>query len=149
MPYSRRRAFVKRVRHRRPPRKAWFSAWIRAVAAFAAFLIAGDHGLASLHQALTAHEVCAEHGELVHTGSVRSNVASHERVPAVQGATEVEAEHHHCGTVPASPKRAPTVSASSELAVAPLADDPTSASLPAPVPATDVLAFAPKQSPPA
>ncbi|HEX6766723.1 MAG TPA: hypothetical protein VF103_14615 [Polyangiaceae bacterium] len=136
------------MRHRRPPRKAWFSAWLRAVAAFATLLIAGDHALASLHQALTAHEVCPEHGELVHTGSVRLRVATHDAGPSVQGA-EVEAEHHHCGTVPASPTRAPTVSASSELAVAPLADEPTSASLPAPMPATDVLAFAPKQSPPA
>jgi hypothetical protein len=128
---------------------ARLSGWLRAFAAFAAFLIAGDHGLASLHQALTAHEVCAEHGELVHADSTRSVVTARGSVPAVDATDEVEAEHHHCGAVPASPTRAPVVSVSSECAVAALDRLQPSASLPASVPATDVLAFAPKQSPPA
>jgi hypothetical protein len=137
------------VRLFRTSRKGWFSAWVRAAAALFAFLVAGEHGFASLHQALTAHEVCAEHGELVHADSLHSASVPRGVVPAVDVAAEVEAEHHHCGAVPAAPTRAPVVSAATECFAALPAVVPTSASPLAMVPAADVLAFAPKQSPPA
>jgi hypothetical protein len=129
-------------------RRAWLAATLRAIAAFAAFLVAGDHGLASLHQALTVHETCAEHGELVHAGSTGRAAEAPSSVPAVDRGTGVEEEHHHCGAVPAAPTRAPVASGSSELATASLDGCVTSAVHVEAHPAADVLAFAPKQSPP-
>jgi hypothetical protein len=130
-------------------RKTSATAWIRAVAAFVALLVAGDHGLASFHQALTAHEVCAEHGELVHSASAHAGAGRHGSVPAVEPGAAAEADHHHCGAVPAAPTRAPAVTGSEAVAAPPLALVTFSASFESAAPAAHVLAYAPKQSPPA
>jgi hypothetical protein len=124
------------------------SAWIRALAALAALLVAGEHGLASMHQALTAHEVCAEHGELVHSGELEGTTVSHASVPAAEPGASAEAAHHHCGAVPAAPLRAPAA----RVQAAVLAPEPTifaqAESFESVVSTPDVLAFAPKLSPP-
>jgi hypothetical protein len=137
------------VRQRRSPRPSGFSAWFRAIAALAALLIAGDHGLASLHQALTAHEVCAEHGELVHAESVRASFVARTSVPAVDAADQVEAAHHHCGAVPAAPTRAPLVHDSIATLDSAFGQPEPTIVVSIAVPPADVVAFAPKQSPPA
>ena len=137
------------VRLIRGPRTTWTTAWIRAVAAFVAFLVAGDHGLASFHQALTAHEVCAEHGELVHTAAGHEGVGRHGSVPAVEQGAGAEADHHHCGAVPAAPTRALAVTRSEALAAPPLAVAAFSVSFESAALTAHVLAYAPKQSPPA
>jgi len=79
------------VRLPRDPRKTWTTAWIRAVAAFVAFLVAGDHGLASFHQALTAHDVCAEHGEFVHAASTHVEATLRGSGPGVEQGRAAEA----------------------------------------------------------
>ena len=136
------------MKRRGAARRAWLSAMVRAIAAFAAFLVAGDHSLASLHQALTAHETCAEHGELVHAGSGKRTSNALGSVPAIESGAGVEDDHHHCGAVPAAPTRAPVVSHSSEVVGASFGA-PMASATPVVVLATaDVLAFAPKQSPP-
>jgi hypothetical protein len=121
---------------------------VRAFAAFAALLVGADHGLASLHQALTAHEVCAEHGELVHAGELVRKAASHSGVAAVEPGASVEATHHHCGAVPAAPLRAPAPSVQASI----LAPEPTiyvrADAFESVVSTRDVLAVAPKLSPP-
>ena len=137
------------VRLTKSSRKTSATAWIRAVAAFVAFLVAGDHGLASFHQALTAHEVCAEHGELVHTASTHEGVGRHGSVPAVEQGAGAEADHHHCGAVPAAPTRAPAVTRSEAVAEPPLALATFLVSFESAALALHVLAYAPKQSPPA
>lgn len=136
---------------RRPSdsRHTFTSAWIRAVAAFVALLVAGDHGLASFHQALTAHEVCAEHGDLVHETSTHAGpVALGSGVGVEQGAS-AEEDHHHCGAVPAAPTRAPVVAGSETVSAPPLALARASKSFEGAAPSADVLTYAPKQSPPA
>jgi hypothetical protein len=137
-----------RVTERRSSQRARFSAWIRTVAALAAWLIAGEHSLASLHQILTVHEVCAAHGELVHADETHGTIASHRSTPAFESGAQAEAEHHHCGTVPAAPLRAPAVGAPSECAPAPVAVFESFESFERELPTADVLAFAPKLSPP-
>jgi len=137
------------VRQSRSSRNAGLSAWIRAVAALAVVLIAGDHSLASLHQALTVHEVCAEHGELVHEGGAHVGTTAPGSVPAVESGAVAEEEHHHCGVVPAAPTRAPAVAAAFECAAAPLAALGSFESFESELPTPNVLAFAPKLSPPA
>jgi hypothetical protein len=136
------------MKRRRPARSPLARALLRLVAAFAAFLVAGDHGLASLHQALTPHETCAEHGELAHRGAESVRADSPSPVPAFERNTGAEGEHHHCGTVPAAPLRAPTAADQSELAFAPFGGFVPQAEGVALLCAADVLAFAPKQSPP-
>jgi hypothetical protein len=124
------------------------SVWVRALAALAALLVAGEHSIASLHQALTAHEVCAEHGELVHAAEHEARTVSHASVPAVEPGASVEASHHHCGAVPAAPMRAPAPSAQTAI----LAPEPgifaQAESFESVDSTPDVLAFAPKLSPP-
>jgi hypothetical protein len=112
-------------------------------------LIAGEHSLASLHQILTVHEVCAAHGELVHAGEAHGAIAPHGTEHAWESGAQAEAEHHHCGTVPAAPLRAPAVDAPSDCAPAPVAVFESFDSFDGDLPTPDVLAFAPKLSPPA
>jgi hypothetical protein len=112
-------------------------------------LIAGEHSLASLHQILTVHEVCAAHGELVHAGGAHGAIAPHGTEHAWESGAQAEAEHHHCGTVPAAPLRAPAVDAPSDCAPAPVAVFESFDSFDGDLPTPDVLAFAPKLSPPA
>jgi hypothetical protein len=122
-------------------------AWLRFVAALALALFAGDHVLPALHYGLVAHELCPEHGRLEHTSDRAQSRARHDAGPAYAAGGD---EHHeHCGSVPASPPRAP-VSGETALVfnLAPAAREesalPSTAVLTA-----DVVAFAPKQSPPA
>jgi hypothetical protein len=129
-------------------RKAVVSAWIRAVAAFVVFVVAGDHSLASLHQALTVHEVCAEHGELVHDGGAHGATTAPNSAPTAEPGAFAEDEHHHCGVVPAAPTRSAAVGAADECPLANLAVVETFDSFEADLPTADVLAFAPKLSPP-
>lgn len=136
------------MRLRRPPQKAAVSAWIRAIAAFVVVVVAGDHSLASLHQALTAHAVCAEHGELVHGGAAHVAPTAPSSAPAVAPGALAEEEHHHCGVVPAAPTRSPAVQAAAECPAAALALAESFRSFESDLPAPDVLAFAPKLSPP-
>ena len=124
------------------------SVWARALAALAALLVAGEHGIASLHQALTAHEVCAEHGELVHAGEHEAQTASHAPVPAVEPGASVEASHHHCGAVPAAPMRAPTPRAQTLVFAPELGVFAQAEPFESVVSTPDVLAYAPKLSPP-
>ena len=124
------------------------SVWVRVLAALAALLVAGEHGIASLHQALTAHEVCAEHGELVHADGLVHKAASHTGVPAVEPGASAEAAHHHCGTVPAAPLRAPAAKAQTAILASELTVFALAGSFESVVSTPDVLAFAPKLSPP-
>lgn len=142
------RAPLPPVRQKRSSPKHWQTAVLRIVAALAALLIGSEHSLASLHQALTAHAVCAEHGELVHADSAHGEALSRAAVPAVEPGASAEAEHHHCGTVPAAPLRAPAATAATVHVSTPyVAIEPARAPKTF-VPAPDVLGFAPKLSPP-
>jgi hypothetical protein len=126
-----------------------FPAWIRVLSAFAALLVAGEHGLASLHQALTPHEVCAEHGELIHADHQPAAAVAQGTAPAVEEGPRAEAEHHHCGVIPASPARAPVATRASDCVAGAAALAQASEPFERHVVSADVLAFAPKQSPPA
>jgi hypothetical protein len=136
------------VRRPRGPSNNWSSAWLRVVAAFVAFLVAGDHGLASFHQALTEHDVCAEHGDLVHHDSTRHDATRHGAESGIEQGLVGEADHHHCGAVPAAPTRAPIVACSVTIAVSPHALVEALERLESGPTTSDVLAYAPKQSPP-
>jgi hypothetical protein len=137
------------VRRSDRQRKIGFPAWIRVLSAFAALLIAGEHSLASLHQALTPHDICAEHGELVHAEHQAIGETAHGTAPAVDEGPQAEPEHHHCGVVPAAPGRAPVVASDSECAFGAAALEPSTVLLHRSAVTSDVLAFAPKASPPA
>jgi hypothetical protein len=127
-----------------------FPAWIRVLSVFAVSLIAGEHALASLHQALTPHELCAEHGELVHADhALAGNEAAHGTTPAVDAAPQAEPEHHHCGVIPTAPARASVVAPGGECTVGAGALSSTTSPCERAVFSVDVLAFAPKASPPA
>jgi hypothetical protein len=145
---KRTRALLARVTERRSSRRARFSAWIQAVAALAALVVAGEHSLTSLHQILTVHEVCAAHGELVHAGETHGAIAPHGTERAWESGAQAEAEHHHCGTVPAAPLRAPAVAATNGCALGPVVVVASFESFDSDLPTADVLAYAPKLSPP-
>jgi hypothetical protein len=113
-----------------------------------ALLVAADHSLASLHHALTAHETCAEHGEQVHASATPARGDFSSAVAGIESGTETEEEHHHCGAVPAAPLRAPIASDRSEPAVPSFGACASHSPSVVAFSAADVLAFAPKQSPP-
>ena len=122
-------------------------AWLQALGLLAAALIAGQHALPSLHHGLVQHEVCADHGELVHAGEAHA-AADPSSVPALEAEPAPDLGHDHCGTTPSAPTRAPLAPEVS-VALAPTREEAAASrfqTLDA-APA-DVLAFAPKQSPP-
>ncbi|HEX6275009.1 MAG TPA: hypothetical protein VFZ53_18330 [Polyangiaceae bacterium] len=122
---------------------------LRLLAALALALLGGDHVLPALHHLVVSHELCAEHGVLEHAGAAAREHAHRDDTPAFQGIS-AEGEHHdHCGSVPASPPRAPFVAAFSAAFAPVCAAAPPFVAASAAVPPADVLAFAPKQSPPA
>lgn len=145
---ARGHAVLTPVRRSRRPRLTRFPAWLRLFCAFAILLVAGEHTLASLHQALTPHELCEEHGELVHAEHEPADVA-HGESSALDAGPQAEAEHHHCGIVPAAPTRAPAATPGSDCAVASATLVQVRGPSERAVVSIDVLAFAPKLSPPA
>jgi hypothetical protein len=122
---------------------------IRLLAALALALLGGDHVFPALHHLVVSHELCAEHGVLEHHGSAAAERAHREEGPVFQGIS-AEGEHHdHCGSVPASPPRAP-LAAAFDASFVPVRSPVLPAVVAsAAVPPADVVAFAPKQSPPA
>jgi hypothetical protein len=126
-------------------------AGLRALAALVLLLLAGQHTLPGLHHALEAHEVCAEHGELIHAGH---GEAPAQRLPLegrgiARGADH--GEHGHCPVLLALQHQ--------ELALLPagfvgLAEpcskaEPALAALVLARPTDALFRLAPKQSPPA
>jgi len=114
---------------------------------FAAGLLSSQHALPALHHALVRHEICAAHGELVHTGETHAETKQFGSV-SIDGVRAEHSDTDHCGVIPASPPRAPAAPTSIDwsfsapvLEVAAISSG-TNATVP------DVLAFAPKQSPP-
>jgi hypothetical protein len=121
---------------------------LQLLAALALALLASDHVLPALHYALVAHELCPEHGVLEHvSGEVRER-AHHENEQAFAQSSANADAHGHCDSVPASPPRSSSV-ATFDAAFVPATGvrEPVSCVSPA-VFAADVIAFAPKQSPP-
>ena len=103
--------------------------------------------LPALHYALVAHEMCPEHGQLEHAGNRVETHTHHDGGPAYTTGSDDD-HHDHCGSIPVSPPRAPLAGDATrvfEVARA-MREDlvvPSTAVLTA-----DVVAFAPKQSPP-
>jgi hypothetical protein len=142
---SRQREPHRRTKHH----KSW---WIRVFAAFALCLVGAQGMLPSLHQAQVSHRVCAEHGELIEGTASHAGESEHAE-PASQGVAirgVAEGEHDsHCDCVlgaflsGSEARRGDTLE---ELgAQTALAIDISAADS---VVATEILSFAPKQSPP-
>jgi hypothetical protein len=93
--------------------------------------------------------VCAEHGELVHTASTELGATWRGSGSGVEQGAAAQADHHHCGAVPAAPTRAPVVTGSDTIVVPPVALASVTESFESAASTADVLAYAPKQSPPA
>jgi hypothetical protein len=113
--------------------------------------LAGAQLWPTLHHALFAHAVCAEHGELVHVSAHTAHLdrTPQEPSPAWTPAAGGDDAHDHCKLPPgthepaAEPSSASAlVSASPRLAASPLAHDDE---LTRPI---AILSLAPKQSPP-
>jgi hypothetical protein len=112
-------------------------------------LLAGEHVMPSLHHVLVAHQMCAEHGRLEHVDAESRAVAQHEEGQQFT-ADAARGEHQEaCGSIPASPPRAPLAASSTFVGgtTAPLRSP--AARYRDAVSDADVVAFAPKQSPPA
>lgn len=147
------------ARHGAPqrPRIQYKSWWIRALAALSLCLLGGQGLLPSLHQSLVSHRVCAEHGELVEAHDphgAAATLASGDSSAAQDGELTfrgvAESDHdEHCGCVlgtflSGSEARrtdalvlgAVELGATSKVAAADVAASP------------EILAFAPKLSPP-
>ena len=94
-----------------------------ALALVLTFVLAQFAG--ALHLALERHEVCADHGELIHVADAHRVADAHGPAPAdpvdhvsVEGAGEV-GEHAHCDVLPATERRREVARAPGELALAP------------------------------
>ena len=118
--------------------------------AFVAWLGVVAHLAGTLHFALISHEICADHGELVHRASASGAEHHHARGP-VATPSGADDEHDHC---PVAGRRhdqlavgeAPVV----QVAEAPVALAPSVSTGALVVPSRAALLLAaPKQSPPA
>jgi hypothetical protein len=116
-------------------------------------LLIGGHTLTTLHTVLVPHEVCAEHGELVHVGhggeKAKADAPPAPLGPAASQRADDEHSHDHCSLAARTgDDLAVAGGGSAELAaVAPVAPVALAPSLDAPV--VPALSAAPKQSPPA
>jgi hypothetical protein len=120
------------------------------LAAFALVLLLGQHVLPALHHAVETHEICPEHGELVHELAAKPS-----EQPASQGAGisggEPQHEHGHCAVVPAVQRKeyAPATSSALLITPAPVAAITIALRDHTRVSKTRLFRLAPKQSPPA
>lgn len=128
---------------------------IRALAAAVILMLAGGPALGALHQLLTPHRICAEHGHFVHgrgeaSGSLASSKGAEK--PAVSSESGPESHEHHdcCLAARSRDERAvllaesPTIEAAALEAQQPHAEGASTA-----LSGPSILSFAPKQSPPA
>jgi hypothetical protein len=119
------------------------------LAALVLALFAGEHVLPALHHALVAHELCPEHGVLEHAGGSVRERAHHENGQVFAQSSPYGDVHEHCDSVPASPPRSPAVAAYDGVFVPAAGARASAVSAARAVIRADVVAFAPKQSPPA
>jgi hypothetical protein len=82
----------------RAARNQRFSSWLRALAAFVLAELLLVQLLPALHHALVEHEVCAEHGDLVHGdgGHGRAVAPGNDHAGYHEGSSASH-EHEHCG----------------------------------------------------
>lgn len=125
---------------------------LKALAALLVVLLVGSQLLAALHQLLVRHEVCAEHGELIHVAAhveTRSASRSASERSAFVAARAGHA-HDHCAVLAsAHEKRASVARTDTTIAAAPIAPRVSVLATGAePRGGIDVLSVAPKQSPP-
>jgi len=137
------------VRSRALPRSLAAPGWLRALALLAVALLGGEQVLPSLHYALVRHEVCPEHGELVHVGQARHEVVQHGRTAHFETGAVEEAPHAHCGSLPASTQAAAPVATAAGCPLPERSLVATIVPRASVTPSANVLSFAPKQSPPA
>jgi hypothetical protein len=118
--------------------------------AFVAWLSVLAHLAGTLHFALISHEICADHGELVHRSAARAGEHQHPRGPAALPSGE-NGEHDHCPLIGRRNDQQATVSAPAlEVAPAAVGLVPVLGESPRAVPSRAALLLAaPKQSPPA
>jgi hypothetical protein len=137
----------------RARRQRTFAASMRVLVALlataAGWLVALSHLTAALHFALVSHEICQDHGELVHAGSHAERRAPSGRRAAALPAS-AHADHDHCPLWTRRLEQAAVFDAPS-LQVSPAAPAPGRVAL-ADVASTPSrarrLLTAPKQSPP-
>ena len=125
----------------------------RALATALAVLLLGGQALSLLHEIIVPHEVCAEHGELVHSSShALAGVSRHAQpVNSISASNAPQAhEHDHC-TV--ATRRVEQLAAPLEQSTYHIAIDSITAGIGEAETASAVgpplLQLAPKQSPPA
>ncbi|HYO94231.1 MAG TPA: hypothetical protein VER33_06950 [Polyangiaceae bacterium] len=127
-------------------------AGLRALVSALLLLLTAAQALPSLHFVLVAHEVCPEHGEILHAddGAASHAPDSRWRGPVAAAGSELEHEHEHCSVAlrPSSPElscAALVCVASASLPIAhllgPAARERGRSSL-------ALLAYAPKLAPP-
>jgi hypothetical protein len=127
---------------------------LRALALVLSVLLVGSHVLTAVHTALVPHEVCSEHGELVHAdhhGELKEPApAADPGSPAASPRAASEHSHDHCSVVsrPAEEARVLPSTPAVVLTAFPLAEPRALVALLA-APASAPLLSAPKQSPPA
>ena len=117
---------------------------------FLAWAVAGTELGSSLHFALISHEICSEHGELVHSGDHASAHHATHPVKSVSEGTSEDA-HEHCQLLGRPEERLALAAPIGVEIVAPRVSDVSLApQLATPLLARDTrLLSAPKTSPPA
>jgi hypothetical protein len=115
----------------------------------AAWLVAFSQGAAMLHFALVSHEICADHGEVVHAGSTRHSASAFASGPAARAALD-HAEHDHCPLLGRRAEHASLSGApSATLSALAVGSSPPAAAATDIAPSrAELLLAAPKQSPP-
>jgi hypothetical protein len=137
---------VKLIRPRRPLQA------LRALAAAVTLLLLAGQALATLHQLIVPHQLCAEHGHLVHAKRSSARTPSSEQPLgelAQPGARDSD-EHAHCSLAVRREERRCVLGNATASVSAP---SECSASTPAleraaPSAGPPLLLLAPKQSPP-
>lgn len=127
-------------------------AGLRALASALLLLLAGAQALPSLHFVLVAHEVCPEHGEILHADDGASSHApgSTWRGAEVAAGSELEHEHEHCSVAlrPGPPELSGAELACDASGALPVAELVAPAARERAHSSVALLAYAPKLAPP-
>ena len=115
-------------------------------------LLTAAQALPSLHFVLVAHEVCPEHGEILHAEDGAASHASDStwRGPVATAGSELEHEHEHCAVAvrPSSPELSGATLVCVASASLPIAQRLAAGARERGRSSVKLLAYAPKLAPP-
>lgn len=125
------------------PSNLWRALGLAVVAVFSL-----GQSASAIHYAVIAHELCAEHGELIHSDGAAHHSVSNPSSETALEAVEVEHQHDHCDCIKSNSHHSLLSAPSASAADTIFAGAPPGHQKSARLSAQSTYSFAPKTSPP-